>query len=101
MEASGFEVRRGSQNRAVRQTAAKRCGRVGADILQPLWYGSADVRTASELLEAKRMTQKHVQVSAYAVLLILGVSTAWAEAKKEGHREQLPAPKACCPTTGA
>src|SRR5467141_1868853 len=42
------------------------------------------------------MTQKHVQVFAYAVLLILGVSTAWAEGKKEGSRELLPAPKCCC-----
>jgi hypothetical protein len=41
------------------------------------------------------MTQKHVQISAYAVLMILGVSTAWAEAKKEG-RELLPAPRCCC-----
>jgi hypothetical protein len=47
------------------------------------------------------MTQKHVQISAYAVLMIavlmiLGLSTAWAEAKKERSRELLPAPKCCC-----
>jgi hypothetical protein len=42
------------------------------------------------------MTQKHAQVSAYAVLLILGVSTTWAEAKKDEIRELLPAPKCCC-----
>src|SRR5689334_1674246 len=38
------------------------------------------------------MTQKHVPISAYAVLLILGMSTAWADS----HRELLPPPKCCC-----
>ena len=42
------------------------------------------------------MTQKHVQISAYAVFLIFSVSTAWAEATKQNNRELLPAPKSCC-----
>ena len=46
------------------------------------------------------MTQKYVQVSAYAVLLILGVGTARAETKKETTREVLPAPKSCGETAG-
>lgn len=45
------------------------------------------------------MTQKHVQICAYVVVLILGVSTAWAEGKKESQRELLPAPKCCCDKT--
>src|SRR5438132_12291919 len=42
------------------------------------------------------MTQNRVQISAYAVLLVLGVSTAWAEVKQQVNRELLPAPKSCC-----
>jgi hypothetical protein len=47
------------------------------------------------------MTQKHVQVFAYAVFLILGVrATVRAETKKEGTAELLPAPKCCSETAG-
>lgn len=42
------------------------------------------------------MTQKYVQVVAYAVLLILGVNLAWAEVSKEANRELLPTPQCCC-----
>jgi hypothetical protein len=42
------------------------------------------------------MTQKHVQISAHIVLLILGVTTAWADVEKQGRRELLPLPTCCC-----
>jgi hypothetical protein len=47
------------------------------------------------------MTQKRVQVSAYAVLLIIGVSVAWGEEKKETSRELLPAPRCCYQHAGS
>src|SRR5205823_9765018 len=82
------------------QACAKREARrqsFRADIFPASWYVPAPcVRSASGTHGGKGMTQKHVPITAYAVLLILGVSTAWAEAKKESRRELLPAPKSCC-----
>ena len=42
------------------------------------------------------MTQKRAEAYVFAGLLILGVSTAWGEVKKESSAELLPAPKCCC-----
>src|SRR5207253_580563 len=77
-------------------TGANHFKRVGADMCRQLWYLPPRCAEPCRNLWRQSMTQKHVQISAYAILMILGVSTAWAETKKERSRELLPAPRCCC-----
>ena len=47
------------------------------------------------------MTQKHVPIYTYILVMVFGVSTAWAEGEKQVRRELLPVPKACCEACAA